>query len=73
MLARLLARLQSKPCAYCAGHGTGRATYFLAGYPACRSCYDHFGLGADPERLARVRAYRAERRGLANRLEFLSR
>jgi len=73
MLARLLARFQSKPCAYCAGREAGKAVYFLHGHPACEMCHTHFGATADRERLARVRAYREQRRGLVNRVMILSR
>ena len=69
----MLARLFSKPCAYCAGHETGKAAFLLHGYPACEMCHTHFGATADRERLARVRSYREQRRGLVNRVMILSR
>ena len=69
------ARLFSKRCAYCGGPGPGKEALYLDGYEACRSCRTYFLEDPDPERLARVRAYRAERRGSdrLNRLLTFSR
>ncbi len=64
--------LQNKRCAYCVGD-TGKAFFVLDGHPACRTCLTQFGADADPDRLVRVRAYRAERRGLVHRLQTLTR
>ena len=69
----MLTRLLNKRCAYCGGTATDIDTLTLDGFPACRTCREHFGVDADPERLARVRAYHAEPRGwvrLSRRLTF---
>jgi len=59
----MLARILPERCAYCGGRTIAKTVETLAGYPACAACHAHFGVDVDRERLARVRAYRAERRG----------
>ena len=56
-------RLLSKPCATCGDRATDGVDGFLGGHPACPACREQFGGDVDLERLARVRAYRAERGG----------
>ena len=63
-------RFLAKRCAYCGGTA-GKDALYLDGHPACLSCRTYFIEDADPERLARVRAYRAERRG-GHRLRLLT-
>ena len=69
------ARFLNKRCAYCGGPGAGKLALYLDGYEACQSCRTYFLEDPIPERLARVRAYRAERRGSdrLNRLLTFSR
>ena len=56
-------RLLSKPCAYCGDRATDGVDGLLGGHPACPTCHEQFSGDIDLERLARVRAYRAERGG----------
>ena len=71
----MLTRLLKKHCAYCGATATDTAATALTlhGFPACPTCHEHFGADPDPERLARIRAYHAERRGwdrVSRRLTF---